>query len=112
MTQVRSMASGGFVAEREFGFHLAERFQGIDLSGVDTAGLALVVHIGKARSLNMYKLGRVLIGAATGGVKTAVVVPVEGEAVALPIFDLWMQVDASQELKDQLRLESRVRAAA
>ncbi|ARX87904.1 hypothetical protein SMD44_07389 [Streptomyces alboflavus] len=112
MTQVRSMASGGFVAEREFGFHLAQRFPEVDLTKVDTSGLALVVQVGRPQTLNVHKLGRVLIGAAKGGVKTAVAVTSEGNAVAMPIFDFWLMVEEIQELKTQFRLESRVRTAA
>ncbi|QCX75698.1 hypothetical protein C9F11_10075 [Streptomyces sp. YIM 121038] len=112
MTQMRSMVSGGFVVEREFGFHLESRFPGIDLSDVDTSGLALVVRVGDPRKLNVWKLGRLLIGAASGGVKTAVVVRPGCEPVALPVFALWMHVDASQEERAQLQAEYRVRLAA
>ncbi|MGW6597896.1 hypothetical protein [Streptomyces sp. NPDC055036] len=99
---------GGFKADREFGFQLQELFPHLDLSKVDTEGAALVVQIDNPRRLNLFQLSKVLIGAANGGVKTAVVVN-EELATALPLFDLWMMVDGGRELKDMMRLESTIR---
>ncbi|MCY0963016.1 hypothetical protein [Streptomyces sp. H27-H5] len=103
---------GGFKAEREFGFQLEARFPGVDLSEVDTDGAALIVHIDNPRALNLFQLSRVLIGAAKGGVKTAVI-DFQGRnlTAALPLFNFWALVDENTELKDLLRVESLVRAA-
>lgn len=103
---------GGFKAEREFGFQLASRFPGVDLSEVDTEGAALIVHIDNPRALNVFQLSRVLIGAAKGGVRTAVV-DFQGRnmTAALPLFNFWALVDETSELKDLLRVESLVRVA-
>ncbi|WP_338781758.1 hypothetical protein [Streptomyces sp. DG1A-41] len=103
---------GGFKAEREFGFALAERFKttDLDLSGVDTEGVALVIEIGDPRRLNLHQLSRVLVGAAKGGVKTAVIhFPSKGLATAVPLFNLFAMVDENSRLKEMRKLEAAIR---
>ncbi|MFI5865867.1 hypothetical protein [Streptomyces sp. NPDC051546] len=111
-TQKKQGLRGGFKAEREFGFQIADRFPQLDLTEVDIEGAALIVHIDNPRTLNLSQLSRVLIGAARGGVKTAVI-DFQGRnmAAALPLFNLWALVDENSELKKLLRVESLVRAA-
>ncbi|MFI5877549.1 hypothetical protein ACIBAH_35020 [Streptomyces sp. NPDC051445] len=102
--------TGGFTATREFGFDLAEKFPELDLSDVDTDGAAVVVHVQNPRALHLHKLARFLTSAAKGGVRTAVLhVPSRGLMTALPIFNLFLAVDASAELKDMMRLERAMR---
>lgn len=104
---------GGFKAEREFGFALAERFRGtdLDLSGVDTEGVALVVEIGDPKRLNLHQLSRVLVGAAKGGVKTAVIhFPGRGLTTAVPLFNLFAVVDENTRLKELRKLEHAIKA--
>ncbi|MCY0941896.1 hypothetical protein [Streptomyces antarcticus] len=109
MTMVREIR-GGFRAEREFGFALQARFPHLDLSQVDTEGAALVVQIDGPRRLNLFQLSKVLIGAARGGVKTAVI-DFRGQqlAKAIPLFNLFALVDESVTMKELNRLESLIR---
>ncbi|MFB7782052.1 hypothetical protein ACFC1D_04945 [Streptomyces vinaceus] len=110
MTMVREVR-GGFKAEREFGFALAARFPGLDLVGLDTEGAALVVQIDNPRNLNLFQLSRVLIGAAKGGVKTAVI-DVKGRnlTAAIPLFTFFAIVDENVALKEMRRLERLIKA--
>lgn len=104
---------GGFKAEREFGFALAGRFPGLDLSEVDTQGVAMVVEIGDPRRLNLHQLSRVLVGAAKGGVKTAVInFRSKGLATAIPLFNLFAMVDESARLKELRKLEAAIRTGS
>ncbi|WAB08821.1 holliday junction resolvase [Streptomyces phage Success] len=101
---------GGFKAEREFGFALEGRFPGLDLSGVDTEGVAMVVEIGDPKRLNLHQLSRVLVGAAKGGVKTAVInFREKGLTTAIPLFNLFAMVDESARLKELRKLERAIR---
>ncbi|MER6086551.1 hypothetical protein [Streptomyces bluensis] len=101
---------GGFKAEREFGFQLEARFPGLDLSGVDTEGIAIVVEVDNPRRLNLYQLSKVLVGAATGGVKTAVIsFPSKKLSAAVPLFNLFALVDENAQLKELQRLEAAIR---
>ncbi|MEV5913355.1 hypothetical protein AB0M00_31195 [Streptomyces chartreusis] len=101
---------GGFKAEREFGFALKGRFPGLDLSGVDTEGVAMVVEIGDPKRLNLHQLSRVLVGAAKGGVKTAIIDFREKKMVtAVPLFNLFAMVDESTRLKEMRKLERAIR---
>lgn len=110
---MNKVVRGGFKLEREFGFQLEGRFPGVDLSKVDVEGVALVVDIANPRQLNLYQLSKALLGAAKGGVKTAVIYHrSRGMAEAVPLFNLWALVDENSDLKDQLRLEAAVRQAA
>lgn len=101
---------GGFKAEREFGFSLGTRFPTLDLSEVDTEGVALVVEIDNPRRLNLFQLSRVLIGAAKGGVRTAVI-DFTGRkmATAIPLFNLFALVDENAQLKELRKLEAAIR---
>lgn len=100
LTEIR----GGFQATREFGFDVPNLFPG--LKAVD--GAVLVVRIDDPRRLYLSSLAKVLIGAAKGGIKTAIVV--KGKmATAMPIMNLWMMVDEGQELKAQVKLERAIR---
>jgi hypothetical protein len=101
---------GGFKAEREFGFALASRFPHLDLSGVDTDGVAIVIEIDNPRTLNLFQLSRVLIGAGNGGVKTAVI-DFRGRRMtaAIPLFNLFAIVDENTQLKEMRQLESAIR---
>lgn len=104
---------GGFTADREFGFQLEHRFPSLDLSGVDTEGVAMVVEISNPRALNLYQLSRVLIGAAKGGVKTAVInFPGKGLTAAIPIFNLFALVDENTQLRELRKLEAAIRTGA
>ncbi|MER5883105.1 hypothetical protein ABT160_04695 [Streptomyces sp. NPDC001941] len=104
---------GGFKAEREFGFALETRFPGIALDQVDVEGVALVVEISNPKRLNLYQLSRVLIGAANGGVKTAVIsVRKLKLAAAVPLFNLFAMVDENAHLKEMYRLERLIKVAA
>lgn len=110
MTMVREVR-GGFKAEREFGFALQGRFPGLDLAGLDTDGAALVVEIDNPKNLNLYQLSRVLIGAAKGGVKTAVInVKGKGLTAAIPLFTFFALVDENVTLKELKRLERLIKA--
>ncbi|MGW1673275.1 hypothetical protein [Streptomyces sp. NPDC002324] len=101
---------GGFKAEREFGFALQGRFPGLDLSEVDTEGVAMVIQIGDAKRLNLHQLSRVLVGAAKGGVKTAVInFPGRGLSTAIPLFNLFAMVDETARLKELRKLEAAIR---
>ncbi|MGW2919508.1 hypothetical protein ACWDBF_16795 [Streptomyces angustmyceticus] len=101
---------GGFKAEREFGFQLETRFPDLDLSGIDTEGVALVVEISGPRGLNLFQLSRVLIGAAKGGVRTAVIdLKSRKTAVALPLFNFFALVDETAQLKELRKLEVAIR---
>ncbi|WP_406305797.1 hypothetical protein OHA61_30830 [Streptomyces sp. NBC_00885] len=101
---------GGFRAEREFAFRLAERFPELDTSEVDTEGVAIVVEIDTPRRLNLYQLSRVLIGAANGGVKTAVIdLKSRNITIAIPLFNLFALVDENARLKDLRKLEAVIR---
>lgn len=112
-TKTKARLSGGFHADREFGFQLSERFPDLDVSQADTEGVALVVRIDSPRRLSLRKLSKVLIGAASGGVKTAVIVmPERNLAIALPLCNVWLMVDENAELRAQLRVESAIRSAA
>ncbi|QNJ42033.1 hypothetical protein [Streptomyces buecherae] len=112
MSVMEQAFKGGFVAEKEFGFMLPTRFPDLDLTGVDTSGVALVVRIADARHLNVRYLAKVLIGAASGGVKTAVVCRRDGgSARAFPLGNFWLMVAETDELKRQLIAERRIRAA-
>ncbi|MFI2031383.1 hypothetical protein [Streptomyces buecherae] len=112
MSVMEQAYKGGFVAEKEFGFMLPTRFPNLDLTEVDTSGVALVVQIADARHLNVHYLGRVLIGAASGGVKTAVVCRRGEDSVkAFPLGNFWLMVNETDELKRQLIAERRIRAA-
>ncbi|MFF8367866.1 hypothetical protein ACF05W_03425 [Streptomyces lydicus] len=101
---------GGFKAEREFGFQLESRFPDLDLSGADTEGVALVVEIDNPRRLNLYQLSKVLIGAAKGGIKTAVI-DFSGKKLttAIPLFNLFALVDENTQLKEMRKLEFAIR---
>ncbi|MFD7605169.1 hypothetical protein ACFWAN_32640 [Streptomyces mirabilis] len=102
---------GGFTAEREFGFSLASRFPHLDLSEVDTEGVALVVEIDNPKRLNLFQLSRVLIGAANGGVRTAIVdLSGKGMTAAIPLFNLFALVDENAQLKELRKLEAFIRA--
>ncbi|MFI9202618.1 hypothetical protein [Streptomyces sp. NPDC053048] len=103
---------GGFRADREFGFRLADRFPELDITQADEEGVALIIHIDNPRNLNLFQLSRVLIGAASGGLTTAVVIQENGPSRILPLCNLWLMVDENTELKEQFRLESAIRAAA
>jgi len=108
--KMKKAKAGGFTATREFGFALAGRFKDLDLSEVDTDGVALVVEIHKARGLNLFKLSKVLVGAAGGGVKTAVIDFQErGLRVAIPLFNLFAAVDENVQRKELERLEAAIR---
>ncbi|MFC4501734.1 MULTISPECIES: hypothetical protein [Streptomyces] len=103
--------TGGFETTREFGFDLAEKFPDLDLSDVDTDGAAVVVTVTNPRALHLHKLARFLTKAATGGVKTAVFsVPSRGLLAAVPLFNLFLMVDESAQLKDMARLERALRS--
>jgi hypothetical protein len=109
-TAVVQSIRGGFKADREFGFALAGRFPGLDLSGVDTEGVALVVEVGDPRRLNLHQLSRVLVGAAKGGVRTAVIhFPGKGLTTAIPIFNLFAMVDETSQLRELRKLETAIR---
>ncbi|MFD8886440.1 hypothetical protein ACFV0H_28585 [Streptomyces erythrochromogenes] len=110
MTMVREIR-GGFKAEREFGFALATRFPGLNLTGLDIEGAALVVEIDNPRHLNLFQLSKVLIGAAKGGVKTAVI-DVKGKQLtaAIPLFTFFALVDENVTLKEMRRLERLIKA--
>ncbi|MFD7257159.1 hypothetical protein [Streptomyces sp. NPDC059874] len=111
--KMNKSVKGGFRTEREFGFQLAERFPGLDLTKVDTEGVALIVDIANPRYLNLYQLSKALLSAAKGGLKTAVIHHrARGIAEAIPLFTLWALVDENSDLKEQLRLEAAVRTAA
>lgn len=112
VTLVREIR-GGFRAEREFGFALAERFRGLDLTGLDTDGVALVVVIDSPRNLNLFQLSKVLIGAAKGGVRTAVI-DFQGKRLtaALSLFNLFALVDENVTLKEMKRLEYLIKVRA
>ncbi|MEU6704740.1 hypothetical protein [Streptomyces wuyuanensis] len=99
---------GGFKAEREFGFQVPEMFPGLELPEGALEGVVLVVEIDNPRRLNLGALARILIGAANGGIKNAVVVN-QGQAKAIPLMNLWMLVDEGQELKAQYKLENAIR---
>jgi hypothetical protein len=101
---------GGFKAEREFGFQLETRFPGLDLSGVDAEGVVIVVEVDSPRRLNLYQLSKVLIGAANGGVRTAVI-DFKGRqmAAAIPLFNLFALVDENAQLKELRKLEAAIR---
>ncbi|MGI5196949.1 hypothetical protein ACQEVY_25520 [Streptomyces sp. CA-288835] len=101
---------GGFKAEREFGFALDTRFPQLDLSGVDTGGVAIVVEIDNPRRLNLHQLSRVLIGAAKGGVRTAVI-DFKGRSMqaAIPLFNFFALVDEYSRLKEMRKLEAAIR---
>ncbi|MFE9442508.1 hypothetical protein ACFYO2_26730 [Streptomyces sp. NPDC006602] len=108
-TKVQSIR-GGFKAEREFGFALEGRFPGLDLSGVDTEGVAMVVEISDPKRLNLHQLSRVLVGAAKGGVKTAVIdFQNKGLTTAVPLFNLFAMVDENARLKELRKLEKAIR---
>lgn len=102
--------TGGFTTERCFGFEIPTLFPNIDTKPVDLDGAALIVTIDNPRTLNIYQLSRVISGAARGGVKSAVVVfknaPIPK---AMPIFNLWLMVDAMESLKGELKLEHTIR---
>ncbi|MFC8099422.1 hypothetical protein [Streptomyces sp. NPDC057363] len=101
--------TGGFEASREFGFDLENLFPRMDFAGVDTEGVALVVEITDRKRLNVFKLSKVLIGAAHGGLKTAVISVKDTDMqTAIPLFDLFMQVDKSTRLKEMTRLEKAI----
>lgn len=109
-TTTTQIVRGGFKAEREFGFALEKRFEGLDLSHVDTEGVAVVVVIADPRRLNLQQLSRVLVGAAKGGVKTAVIdIPEKGLRKAIPVFNLFAMVDESTRLKELQKLERAIR---
>lgn len=95
---------GGFKADRDFGFSIPKLFPGLE--PVD--GVVLIVRIDNPKNLNLYSLAKVLIHAANGGIKKAVVVK-NGTAKVMPIMNLWMLVDEGQELKAQFKLERRIR---
>lgn len=104
--------TGGFQASRDFGFALEGRFPGLNIQAIESDGVALVVTITEPRALSLYKLSKVLLGAARGGVKTAVIsVPSKGLTAALPLMNLWLAVDESAELKTLLRVERLAKAA-
>ncbi|WP_416972556.1 hypothetical protein [Streptomyces sp. 4F14] len=108
---IQKVVRGGFKAEREFGFALESRFKDLDLSKVDTEGAAVVVVIADPRHLNLHQLSRVLVGAASGGVKTAVIdIPQKGLRKAVPIFNLFAMVDENARLKELQKLERAIRA--
>jgi hypothetical protein len=112
-TKIAQVIRGGFRADREFGFALANRFPGLDLSEVDTEGVAMVIEIGDVRRLNVFQLSRVLVGAAKGGVKTAVIhFPGKGLSTAIPLFNLFAMVDETARLKELRRLEAAIRTGA
>lgn len=101
---------GGFRADREFGFALASRFPQLDLTGVDTEGVAIVVEISDPKRLNLHQLSRVLIGAANGGVKTAIInFHGKGLTAAIPLFNLFAMVDDSAQLVEMKKLERAIR---
>ncbi|MFF5433437.1 hypothetical protein ACFY5K_25815 [Streptomyces griseofuscus] len=103
--------NGGFTATREFGFTLEKMFPALDLNDVDTEGAAVIVRVDNPVALNLFKLSRYLLSAAKGGVKTAVVViPSRGLTTAIPLFNLFLAVDESAQLKDMMRLERIMRA--
>ncbi|MEU5577797.1 hypothetical protein ABZ791_10655 [Streptomyces huasconensis] len=70
----------------------------------------MVVEISDPRRLNLYQLSRVLVGAAKGGVKTAVVdFCHKGLTTAVPLFNLFAMVDESARLKELSKLEKAIR---
>ncbi|MEU5957576.1 hypothetical protein [Streptomyces sp. NPDC047525] len=109
-TEVQGIVRGGFKADREFGFALASRFPHLDLSEVDTGGVAIVVEISDPKRLNLHQLSRVLVGAAKGGVKTAVInCQARGLTAAIPLFNLFAMVDDSARLVEMKKLEKVIR---
>ncbi|MEV6419043.1 hypothetical protein [Streptomyces sp. NPDC051662] len=101
---------GGFKAEREFGFQLEKRFPRLDLSEVETEGVAIVIEIDNASRLNLYQLSKVLIGAASGGVKTAVIeFGDKGLVAAIPLFNFFALVEENAQLKEFRKLEAAIR---
>ncbi|MFI2909444.1 hypothetical protein ACG2OD_14460 [Streptomyces sp. PDY-4] len=110
-TATEKVIRGGFKAEREFGFALASRFPSLDLTDVDTEGVAMVIEIGDPKRLNVHQLSRVLVGAARGGVKTAVIYfPGKGLATAIPLFNLFAMVDETARLKELNKLERAIKS--
>ncbi|WP_018565007.1 hypothetical protein [Streptomyces sp. PsTaAH-124] len=103
--------TGGFQATREFGFALEKRFPDLDLTSVDTEGLALIVEITDTRRLNLFKLSKVLTAVAKGGVKTAVITVKDRPDFqkAVPLFNLFMMVDEGAQLKEMTKLERAIR---
>ncbi|MGW0087835.1 hypothetical protein ACWDWS_02270 [Streptomyces sp. NPDC003328] len=84
-------------------------FPDLDLSEVDTDGVAVIVTVDSPRGLHVHKLSRFLTRAAEGGVKAAVIsVPTRGLLTALPLFNLFLMVDESAQLKDMARLERAI----
>ncbi|MFJ2114159.1 hypothetical protein ACIOEX_20105 [Streptomyces sp. NPDC087850] len=102
----------GFKLSREFGWDIPERFPDLDISEVDTDGVVLVVELGTPRSIQLGPLARHLIRAADGGIKTAVVaLPHEGLVEALPLCNVWLMVDATHELHQNIVVEASLRKA-
>lgn len=101
---------GGFVAERDFAFRIQELYPALDVSDLDLNGAVLIVEIANVRRLNMHQLSRVLIGAANGGVKIAVVdFKINGLVKALPLLNLWLMVSETLDFKTQQRVEVAIR---
>ncbi|MFE9660327.1 hypothetical protein [Streptomyces sp. NPDC005955] len=101
---------GGFKAQREFGCALENRFPDLDLSELDLDGAAMIVEISDLRRLSLRQLSKVLVRAARGGVKTAVIdLRPRGLVAAVPLFNLFAMVDESARLKELSVLERAIR---
>ncbi|MCX5201503.1 hypothetical protein OG897_08570 [Streptomyces sp. NBC_00237] len=104
---------GGFTATREFTSSLETMFPGLDVSEVSDEGVALVVTVLNPKYFSLSALFKALMGAAKGGISTAVIhVKTRDLVEVLPILTLSMAVEQEAHLKRELRLEATLRAAA
>lgn len=101
---------GGFTATRMFGWELPKMFPDMEFTETQLESAAVVIDIPGPQGLRLSSLSKVILGAAKGGIKTAVVVCREKRLVAsLDMLTLWLSVEEMWELRQLLIQESKER---
>ncbi|MYR95446.1 MULTISPECIES: hypothetical protein [unclassified Streptomyces] len=101
---------GGFTASRVFGWELPEKFPSVKFTEAQVESAAIIIEIPAARGLRLSSLSKVILGAAKGGIKTAVVT-CRGEKLvtSLDMLTLWLNVEEMAELRSLLIQETKER---
>ncbi|MFE5092073.1 hypothetical protein ACFRCI_17165 [Streptomyces sp. NPDC056638] len=101
---------GGFTATRVFGMELPKLFPDMEFTDDQTDGAAIVIEIPGAIGLRLSSLSKVILGAAKGGIKTAVVSWQSKQLVAsLDMLTFWLTVEELAELRQLLIQENKER---
>ncbi|WP_145500905.1 hypothetical protein [Streptomyces sp. CFMR 7] len=109
-TAAKRIHRGGFTVTRMFGWELPRKFPELEFSETQLETAAIVIEIPSAQGLRLSSLSRAILGAAKGGIKTAVVVFEQQQLVtSLDTFTLWLSVEEMWGLRQGLIQESKER---